>query len=318
MSSVLCATAIAALVSGCGTTGVVSRAGSVPKTAAGSQGSASTSAPTPGGGGDALQAEFVNVGQGDCCEMKIKDGTGYFFAVIDTGPRNASGAVVSELKKLGCSTVNVLVLSHPDSDHSGGATAVMENFKVLQVWDPGSGKNTATWNETVDMIKNNAIERLNPAAGYSATWGPASVDVLGPPPGAASVAGADVNDACLVMSVSVGRDGILFTGDAGVAEQKQMMGEAMPPIETYKVPHHGGKSCYYAPFLAKVSPETSIIEVGPNTYGHPSPQVVSALSAYGPVYQTEVNGTIDVSETGTKINVRPQTGASKELGPKVQ
>jgi competence protein ComEC len=313
----LCLAVVAALAGGCGTSGA-GNAGVAPPRAVSSapKGSPTTTAVTPQGTGNAIDAEFVNVGQGDCCEMKIKDGSGYFFAVIDTGPRDASATVVSELKKLGCSTLNVLVLSHPDSDHTGGATAVMQNFKVLQEWDPGSSKDTATWNETVAMISSNGIERLNPAAGYTTTWGPASVDVLGPAPGAATAAGADVNDACLVMSVSTGRDGILFTGDAGVSEQAGMMGEALPPIETYKVPHHGGRSCYYAPFLSKVSPETSIIEVGRNTYGHPSPEVVQALSAYGRVYQTNINGDVEVSETGTTIQITPQSGAGQEIGPK--
>jgi competence protein ComEC len=308
-----------AMVSGCSAAGTGNQAGSVPGQAASSpkEGTATTApAPRSGGSGSALEAEFVNVGQGDCCEMKIKDGSGYFFAVIDTGPRDAANTVVSDLKKMGCSTVNVLVLSHPDADHSGGATAVMENFNVLQEWDPGSNKNTTTWNQTVDMIKAKAIPRVNPVAGYTAGWGPASVDVLGPAPGAARAAAADVNDACIVMSVSEGRDGILFTGDAGVNEQAQMMGETLPPVEVYKVPHHGGKSCYYAQFLSKVAPEVSVIDVGVNTYGHPSPEVVSALSAYGPVYQTKVNGDIDVQETGTTIAIKPQSGSTQVLEPK--
>lgn len=312
----VCLIAIIALVSGCGASGVGNQAVSVPgQSTAGPQGSTAAGAITPRSGG-VVEAEFVDVGQGDCCELKIRDGSGYFYAVIDAGPRDASATVVSELKKLGCSTVNVLVLSHPDADHTGGATAVMENFKVLEVWDPGTCKNTATWNETVAMIKDKAIPALNPAAGYTARWGSASVDVLGPAPGAASAAGVDVNDACLVMSVSEGQDGILFTGDAGVKEQRQMMAESLPPIETYKVPHHGGKSCYYAPFLSKVSPETSIIDVGPNTYGHPSPEVVKALTGYGTVYRTDVNGDVDVSETGSTIDIKPQSGAGRQLAPK--
>jgi len=307
---------IVATLSGCTSAGTGNQARSVPgPVISRPAGSATTGAATGSGGGQ-LEAKFVNVGQGDCCEIKVRDGAGYFFAVIDTGPRDAANTVVSELKKMGCSTVNVLVLSHPDADHTGGATAVMENFKVLQEWDPGSSKNTATWKQTQDMIKAKAIPRVNPVTGDTASWGQASVDVLGPAPGTARKAGSDVNDACLVMSVSVGRDGILFTGDAGVNEQARMMNETIPPVEVYKVPHHGGKSCYYAPFLSKVAPEMSVIDVGVNTYGHPSPEVVSALSAYGAVYETKVNGDIDVEETGTTIGITPQSGAGRELQPK--
>jgi competence protein ComEC len=313
----LCLMMIVAISNGCTSAGTGNQARSVPgQLASGPERGTSATGMTPGSGGGPLEAKFVNVGQGDCCEIKIRDGTGYFFAVIDTGPRDAASTVVDELKKMGCSTVNVLVLSHPDADHTGGATALMENFKVLQEWDPGSSKNTATWNQTVDMIKAKAIPRVNPVTGYTASWGPASVDVLGPDSGTAQGAGADVNDACLVMSVSVGHDGILFTGDAGVNEQARMMGETIPPIEVYKVPHHGGKSCYYAPFLSKVAPEMSVIDVGVNTYGHPSPQVVSALSAYGAVYETKVNGDIEVEETGTTIDIKPQSGAGRQLPPK--
>ncbi|MBU0494373.1 MAG: hypothetical protein KKB13_21190, partial [Chloroflexi bacterium] len=157
------------------------------------------------------------------------------------------------------------------------------------------------------------VVRHNPAAGYVGMWGDAVVRVLGPQPGAATTAGDEVNNACLVLLVSRGENDALLTGDAEVAEQAQVMGETLPPVEVYKVPHHGGRSAYYQPFLAKVAPELSVIGVGPNSYGHPSPEVVSALSVYGKVYRTDSDGDVEVQMSDKRLYIQTGSGKSEVL-----
>ncbi|MBU0494394.1 MAG: MBL fold metallo-hydrolase, partial [Chloroflexi bacterium] len=147
-----------------------------------------------------MLVDFVNVGQGDCTILKIPSfGEDDFFAVVDAGPSQASATVVSELKSLGCDQVDVLVLSHPDADHTGGATDVMNSFKTVEAWDPGTSKDTATWRSTLETMAQKGVVRHNPAAGYVGMWGDAVVRVLGPQPGAATTAGDEVNNACLVL-----------------------------------------------------------------------------------------------------------------------
>ncbi len=88
-----------------------------------------------------------------------------------------------------------------------------------------------------------------------------------------------------------------------------MATESFPAVGVFKVPHHGANSGYYAPFFDRVHPANSVISVGPNSYGHPSASVIAALAAFGPVYRTDTNGDITVTETANSLQVTPAASA---------
>ena len=47
----------------------------------------------------------------------------------------------------GVTTIDHLVITHPDSDHAGGCDEVLEAFDVLAGWEPGIAKDTNTWQD---------------------------------------------------------------------------------------------------------------------------------------------------------------------------
>ena len=62
------------------------------------------------------------------------------------------------------------------------------------------------------------------------------------------------------------------------------------------VSHHGSAGSSDADFLAAISPETAVISVGKNDYGHPSSQAMLRLTGAGAeIYRTDVNGTVRIS-----------------------
>jgi competence protein ComEC len=255
-----------------------------------------------------MTAKFLDVGQGDSCILKITSSGSSFFALVDTGGiGDTSSNVVSELKAMGCSRLDVLVLTHPDADHIGGAVAVMNSFAVDRVWDPGiDGRNTQTWQEVKSTISSKGIPREHPQAGATYSWNGVQTQVLNPPAGASY---SEINDYSIVMVETLGSQDIMLTGDAQTDSQQFMMGESFPDIEVFKVPHHGADSGYYAPFFNKVHPPWSVISVGPNSYGHPSAAVISALSAFGTVYRTDYNGDVTVSATTDSLQIATEKDA---------
>ncbi|MBU4402483.1 MAG: MBL fold metallo-hydrolase [Actinobacteria bacterium] len=239
---------------------------------------------------------FVDVGQGDSCIIRLEAGDDDFFAVVDTGKTNAGGEVVEELEDLGCDDIEVLVLTHPDFDHIGGANEVIEKYKVEEVWESGVGKDTKAWETTSAAIDEKKIPRRQVRSGESYQWESASVKVLNPPNGLYSGTGADENNDSVVLLISLGEQDLLLTGDVEVPAQEYMVSQRLSPVEVLKAPHHGGDSAYCQSFIDAVKPQVSVILVGAdNTYGHPGETMLRELGAYGQVYRTDTNGNVVVT-----------------------
>jgi beta-lactamase superfamily II metal-dependent hydrolase len=252
----------------------------------------------------AIDARFVDVGQGDCEILKIAQGSSTFFALVDTGDRQAYPRIASKFSSLGCNEINVLVLTHPDADHVGSARDILNNYRVDRVWQSGFTKNTEAWQDTSATIDAKQIPSETVQKGKQDVWNGATVKVLNPMPQTFT----DSNNASVVLLVSVGDKDILLMGDAENEAQENMTQDTLPKVEVYKVPHHGSAGAYYPPFLNAIHPDYSVIEVGAgNSYGHPQPEVVQALIGIGSmVYRTDQNGDVDATVTPDSTTVKSE------------
>lgn len=256
------------------------------------------------GAGVAVEAKFVDVGQGDCEILKIVKGGTTFFALVDTGVQQAYPKISSELSGMGCGEINVLVLTHPDADHVGSAAGILNSFKVDKVWQSGFTKDTKVWQETSATIGAKQIPNETVQKGTQDVWNGAAVKVLNPSPQTAT----DSNNSSVVLLVSVGDKDILLMGDAENEAQEHMAQDPLPKVEVYKVPHHGSTGAYYPPFLSAIHPDYSVIEVGAgNSYGHPRQEVLDALAGIGSkVYRTDQNGDVEATVTPDGVSVKSE------------
>jgi len=256
------------------------------------------------GAGLVIDARFVDVGQGDCEILKIVQGSATFFALVDTGDQHAYPKINSELAAMGCSEINVLVITHPDADHVGSAVSILNSHRVDKVWQSGFTKNTKAWQETAATISAKQVPTENVQRGRQDTWNGATVTVFNPAPDTFT----DSNNSSIVLLVSASGNDIMLMGDAEDEAQASMARGALPKVEVYKVPHHGSAGAYYPPFLSAVHPDYSVIEVGAgNSYGHPSPNVVQALTGIGSkVYRTDQNGDVDATVTPGSVSVKSE------------
>ena len=87
----------------------------------------------------------------------------------------------------------------------------------------------------------------------------------------------EVNDLSLLVSVTYGNQTALFTGDLSADGEPQ----AVPDADILKVAHHGSAKGTSADFLEMTTPETAVICVGENNFGHPSPDTLEKLDAAG-------------------------------------
>jgi beta-lactamase superfamily II metal-dependent hydrolase len=236
-----------------------------------------------------LKVHFIDVGQGDSILIDL----GETEVLIDGGEK--SPGVVNYLKKYVDGPLEVMVATHPHSDHIGGLIAVLGAFQVQQIWYNGENGGSATYNEFVAAVQAEGAELHMGKRGDKIVAGRLTFLILNPK----TLAGT-VNNNSIVLSLSYRMVDFLFMGDAEKEAEGAMLvaGDMpVPDVEILKVGHHGSRTASSPAFLAATSPEVAIYMAGvSNKYGHPHQETLAALAQIGAkVYGTDVSGTIIIS-----------------------
>lgn len=233
---------------------------------------------------------FLDVGQGDA--TLISQGSRQI--LIDGG---RDGTIL--LEQLGKQmpfwdrNIDIVIATHPDSDHIDGLISVFKNYSVDQFWHTNSLKDTSTYRNLMVQVKNEiGIEDVIAYSGLSAVIDDnTTLDVIYP---FTSDVGDidDINDASIATLLYIGDEIFYFGGDlTSDIENKLSMGD---DITVLKASHHGSKSSTSNAFLQKTVPRDVIISTGVNNrYGHPHKDVIeSILSIDAQILRTDANGTI--------------------------
>ncbi len=215
--------------------------------------------------GEAL-VTLLDVGQGLAAVVR----TASHVLVYDTGPRFRSGSdtgdmvVAPYLQSRGLGRLDLLMVSHGDSDHAGGVASVRRALTVERVMYGGGRA----------AVDGEACE-----AGQEWRWDGVDFAVLHPPPGN----GFTGNDGSCVLAVGNGAGRLLLTGDLERGGEAALVAEGADlSAAVLQVPHHGSRTSTTAPFLRAVSPRLGLIPVGfGNRFGLPHREVLARLEAAG-------------------------------------
>ncbi len=245
---------------------------------------------------DRLTVSFLDVGQGDATLVQHPDGAAVLF---DGGP--AEARVARLVRAAGVRRLSAIVATHASADHHGGLTELLERVPVDLLIDGGDGTTDPTFRAMVAAAQRRGIDRLAAEAGQSLRLGGLLVRVLGPPPRPEGPPPEDPNPRAVAAVVSAGGFDLFLSGDA---ESPSLLPLALPDVEAMKVSHHGSADPGLPDVLAELRPEVAAIEVGENSYGHPTPSTLAALEAAGAdVYRTDRDGTVRVAVEGEKVTV---------------
>lgn len=232
-----------------------------------------------------------DVGQGDGIVIRTGPSSAM---VIDAGPEpELMDICLDELK---IESVGTLVLTHMHLDHYGGMAGVFDGREVGSVL-LGSAKPELPQEVDVEL-RRRGITPERGTAGRHGTEGYASWNVLWP---TKAGKGGNENDSSIVLLVEVRTEGgaalrLLLTGDleseAGGAMLRGLGGQT-PLVDLLKVSHHGARNGG-TEMLERLQPRAALISVGrDNDYGHPAPEILSALSRHRiPALRTDVIGTV--------------------------
>ena len=233
---------------------------------------------------DRLTISALDVGQGDATLIQHQGHA----VLVDAGPPD--GPILERLREAGVTRLDLLVVTHAQADHEGGAARVLEELPVGLVLDGRDGVATRTGAAWAAAARERGVGTVAPATGQRIAAGPIVLDVLGPrPEPAAAHAGEDPNDRAIVLTATVGAFSMLLAADA---ESAVLSTFAVPDVDVYKVAHHGSADPGLPALLARIRPEIALIEVGEgNGYGHPAPETLAALAGID-VRRTDRDGTV--------------------------
>jgi competence protein ComEC len=251
------------------------------------------SGPAPPG---ELTVQFLDVGQGDATLIQHPDGTAVLF---DAGPPEAGTARL--LRRAGVRRLSLVVATHPSRDHHGGLPDVLDRYPVDLLLDGGDGSRDPGFRSLLAEAARRNVPRERAVAPMTIRAGGLRIAILSPPPRPRGPPPEDPNPRAVVALLSAGSFDLLLSADA---ESEALLPLDLPDVDAMKVPHHGSSDPGLSAVLERLRPELAAIEVGPNTYGHPTPSTLAALRHAGVrTYRTDRDGTVTLSVDGGEATV---------------
>lgn len=238
-----------------------------------------------------VSVSFVDVGQGDASLIQAgRHGN----VLIDGGDAGSGVTLIDYLANQNVRALDAVFVSHFHEDHMSGITELMtQDFPIRMLYLPKVSENSQEEANFLKLVHEKQIPMRRISAGEELTIGKAHYCILWPEEKAEYMT---ANNQSLVLRVDYGENRVLFTGDIEASAQAELVQEKSEQLsaQVLKVPHHGGQSAVYRPFLAACHPQFAVIEVGMNNYyGHPSQEMLTALADSGcTVYRTDLNGTV--------------------------
>ena len=237
--------------------------------------------PAPG----SFELLAADIGQGTAVLVRTRN----HLLVYDTGPQYSRDSDAGQrvllplLRARGEARIDLLMLSHRDIDHVGGAASLLAGLPVGMLQsslEPG--------HTLLAQAQQRAVPQRRCDAGQHWQWDGVQFDLLHPT--ATEHAEAKKSNALsCVLRIADGQGrSALLTGDIEAPQeaallQRQAQGSTPALASTVLlVPHHGSRTSSTADFLAAVRPQIAVVQAGYRSrYGHPAPDVLARYTAQG-------------------------------------
>ena len=249
----------------------------------------------PVSGGE-VQFHFIDVGQGDAALIRTEVGD----ILIDAGTNYSEDELKAYLDSMGVKDLEYAVFTHPHEDHIGGADMVLNTYNVKRVILPDATATTKTFERMMDAIEAEKCEVIESAPDYEFYVGELRCTILAP----ISTSYTETNNYSVVIRADYGETSVLFTGDAEVDSEAEMLEryrfKGLLDCDLLKSGHHGSNTSSSQEFLDAVTPAFAVISVGEgNTYDHPKQVTLAKYDAMNIQYfRTDKEGSIVFTSTG--------------------
>ncbi len=222
---------------------------------------------------ESFQADVIDVGQGSAILIRTANhallyDAGPAFTDSDAGER----IIVPYLRSIGIGELSGIIVSHDDNDHTGGLQSVLRDVPTgwLLHGLPAASR-----------LLNAASLPRHCQRGQRWQWDGVLFEILNPQAKAYVEGKRRDNDFSCVLKVSLGKQSLLITGDAGRRGELELLESGADLSATVLVAgHHGSRTSSLVEFVGQVQPRMAIFNVGyRNRFNHPHPQVVARYRA---------------------------------------
>ncbi|MDE2309433.1 MAG: DNA internalization-related competence protein ComEC/Rec2 [Betaproteobacteria bacterium] len=224
-----------------------------------------------------LRLVIFDVGQG----LAVAAQTHHHALLYDTGPDFSGEAdsgnriLIPSLRAMGIGQLDGLILTHDDTDHTGGALSVMQAMPIN--WLSSSLPDQSP-------ILQQAHNPLHCADGQNWDWDGVHFELLHPPRESHAQGKISKNNRGCVLRISIGQQHILLATDVEKDSEQRLLREHADklPATLLVVPHHGSKTSSVQAFVQAVHPRYAVFTVGyRNRFGHPKEEVAERYRAAG-------------------------------------
>ncbi len=252
-----------------------------------------------------LQVHYIDVGQADAILIRVPTENGTENMLIDAGTSSGhSDEVITDyLDNLDIDTLEYMMITHPHLDHGGAAAEVIEAYDVENLILPECEATQVFWLDMFEAMEAKDLSYIPAEVGDTYRMGDASFTILGP---VDTTDVKDKNDYSIVIRLVYGETAFVFTGDATVEVEEQMLAEhpaSAFQCDVLKVGHHGSDTSTSQEFLNACDPSLAIIPCGEgNSYGHPHDEIIQRLEeADIPILRTDLEGTIVICSNKNEV-----------------
>ncbi|MBI5707125.1 MAG: MBL fold metallo-hydrolase [Armatimonadetes bacterium] len=229
--------------------------------------------------GQPTELWFLDVGQGDCAVFRHAGVT----VLIDAGPAapdrdTAAQGIIRDLRRMGVTAVDLVLLSHPDADHVGGLRGIARHIPVRKVGAMAhfaSSSDLGYWLREA-RIDESRVAWLSP--GSRIEFGSFRIEV----DSVRFAQGDPDNFGSMFLRVEGGTAAADFSGDADAIAEAVLSGRRNWRAQVLKAGHHGSRTSTSEAWLRAVEPNTVVFSCGRhNSYGHPSKEALARVTSAG-------------------------------------
>ena len=252
--------------------------------------------PPPG----ALRLVIFDVGQGLAAAVQTHNHALLYDTGPDFGGSSDSGnrILIPSLRAQGIAQLDGMILTHNDSDHTGGAPSILQNFEVGWV-----SSSLPSEHALLQTVTNN----IRCMDGQSWLWDGVLFEVLHPSEESYRQKSISDNNMGCVIKITIGKHSILLSADIEKESEKRILElhEKSLPATLLVVPHHGSKTSSTQSYVESVRPRYAVFTVGNrNRYGHPNKDVVERYRTAGSeLFRSDEDGAILVEMDSNKISI---------------
>lgn len=242
----------------------------------------------------AMHVVFLDTGQGDSTLLTFRNGTRM---LIDGGPDWSPLESLGKRLPFFDRRIDILVLSHPNSDHMTSFGEIIRRYDVQTLITAGTPFSSDMYHAILSGALLRSVALTTVEAGDTLHIADATLSILWPPSPRPTGMSRDANNDSIYLMLEESGKRILFTGDGESIVEKTLVAAGTDlKADILKIAHHGSKTSSGTGFLLAVNPKTAMISVGKNNpYGHPSPSIIKLLERLSiNIRRTDQEGDIEV------------------------